>query len=223
MTDTTPVFHPEPEVLLAYSAGSLDEANSVLTATHLALCPRCRREVARLDAIGGILTAQLKPTELAPDALAAVLARLDEAPSPTDDHVAAAVDDETRHWVPEPLRRYLGTSLSALPWKRRGFAIHELPLSLGSGSVRATLIRTGGGAALPEHTHEGVETTLVLRGAFRDEGGRFARGDVATATSADNHRPVAEPDDECLCFSVIDGPLRLTGRFGRLLNPFIRI
>jgi putative transcriptional regulator len=223
LTDTTPVFHLEPEVLLAYSAGSLDEANSVLTATHLALCPRCRHEVARLDAVGGILTTQLAPTALASDALTAVLARLDEVPSPVEDKVAAAIDDETRHWVPEPLRHYIGTSLSALPWKRRGFAIHELPLSLGAGSVRASLIRTGGGAALPAHSHDGVETTLVLRGAFRDDSGRYARGDVSTATSADDHRPVADPDDECLCFSVIDGSLRLTGRFGRLLNPFIRI
>lgn len=215
-------FHPEPEALLTYAAGSLDEASSVLVATHLALCPLCRDEVARLDAVGGLLTAGLAPTELSPDALDTALARLDETP-PAPPGPTATLDDETRLWVPEPLRGYLASSLSELPWKRRGLAIHEMPMSIGYGSVRATLIRIGGGAALPEHTHEGVETTLVLRGAFFDDGGRYARGDVATATSADNHRPVADRGDECLCFSVIEGALRLTGPIGRLLNPFIRL
>lgn len=223
MSEPKPVFHPEPEVLLSYSAGSLDEANSVLVATHLALCPLCRTEAARLDAVGGLLSTELEPTALAPGALDAVLARLDDSPPLPAAEPAPALDDETRLWVPEPLRGYLAGSLSDLPWKRRGQAIHELPLSLGSGPARAVLIRTGGGVALPAHTHEGVETTLVLRGAFHDDGGRFARGDVATATSDDDHQPIADPGDECLCFSVIDGPLRLTGRFTRFLNPFIKL
>jgi len=225
LTDVVPTYHPDPEVLLAYAAGGLGEANAVLVATHLALCPHCRAEVGRLEAIGGALTESIAPEPLGPDALAAVMARLDEPGGPAAQYGVPRrqYDDETRRSVPAPLRDYLGGNLSSLHWKWRGRAIRELPLSIGDGTVRATLIRVGPGAAIPAHTHSGVETTLILRGAYDDVCGRFARGDVETATSDLDHRPVATADDECICFSVIDGPLRLTGPIGRVFNRFLKI
>lgn len=222
MIDAPPAFHPEPDVLLAYAAGGLDETNAVLVATHLALCPRCRSEVAELEALGGALTADAEPATLAPDALASVLARLDE-PAPVEPATATPVfDRETLEAVPSPLRDYLGGNLSDLPWKWRGGGIREVPLAIGQGPARATLIRVRPGAAIPAHTHTGTETTLVLRGAFVDEIGRFARGDVATATSDLDHRPVATSDAECICFAVMDGPLQLTGPIGRIINRFVK-
>lgn len=228
MPDTAPAFHPDPEVLLAYAAGSLDEAGSVLVATHLALCPACRDELARLEALGGALAAGLPPAPLAADALSAIMARLDEPEGPPAAPQPTNFDEETRRSVPEPLRGYLGGNLRDLPWRWRGFAVRELPLAIGAPAtdgdgIRAALIRVRGGAALPAHTHTGVETTLVLSGAFLDGSSRFGRGDVATATSADDHQPVAVPGEECLCFAVIEGPLRLTGPIGRLFNRFVRL
>ena len=49
------------------------------------------------------------------------------------------------------------------------------------------------------------------------------RGDVAEADPSVNHQPVADPGEDCICLAVTDAPLRLTGPFGRLLNPFLRI
>jgi putative transcriptional regulator len=223
LADAVPTFHPEPETLLGYAAGSLDEASSVLVATHLALCPRCRAEVRRLETVGGALTGSLEPVALAPDALAAVLARLDEPEAPARRPAGPAFDRETLFSVPAPLRDYLGGNLSSLPWRWRGPSIRELPLAIGDGGPRASLIRVRPGTALPAHTHTGAETTLVLCGAFVDDGQSFARGDVSIATSDDDHQPVATPDAECLCFAVVDGPLRLTGPIGRLFNPFLRL
>lgn len=233
MVNAVPTFHPEPEALLAYAAGDLDEATSVLVATHLALCPGCRAEVRRLEAVGGVLTEAIEPVALAPDALAATLARLDEpaaspqpvgrAPAVASAPAAADFDRETLLSVPAPLRDFLGGNLSDLPWRWRGPSIREFPLPIGDGGPRASLIRVRPGTALPAHTHTGPETTLVLCGAFVDEGNRFARGDVSIAGSDDDHKPVATPDAECLCFAVIDGPLRLTGPIGRLFNPFLKL
>ncbi len=76
---------------------------------------------------------------------------------------------------------------------------------------------------MPVHTHEGTELTLVLAGAFSDAHGHFLRGDVAEADASVEHQPVADPGEDCLCLAVTDAPLRLTGPFGRLLNPFLRI
>ncbi len=223
MTDSAPTHHPESEALLAYAAGSLDQANAVLVATHLALCPHCRTEVGRLEAIGGALTESIDPAPLAPDALAAVMARLDEPEPEIRPALTVEYDDDTLRSVPRPLRDYLGGSLSALPWKWRGPAIREVPLAIGDGSARASLLRVRPGGALPSHTHSGNEATLVLCGAFDDGFGRFGRGDVSTATSDLDHRPVAATDAECICFAVIEGSLRLTGPVGRLFNRFLEI
>ena len=44
-------YHLSDELLLSYSAGTLDEASSLLVATHLALCPHCRSRNLAADAI----------------------------------------------------------------------------------------------------------------------------------------------------------------------------
>lgn len=223
MVDVVPSFHPEPEVLLAYAAGGLSEPESVLVATHLALCPRCRVEVRRLEALGGVVAASIDPAPLSPDALSAMLARLDEPDEQQAIPAPPAFDDETLRSVPAPLRDYLGGNLSTVAWKWRGPYLRELPLAIGSGGPRASLIRVRPGTALPAHTHSGQETTLVLSGAFVDDGRCYARGDVATATGDDTHKPIATADAECLCFAVIDGPLVLTGPVGRHLNRFLKL
>jgi putative transcriptional regulator len=46
---------------------------------------------------------------------------------------------------------------------------------------------------------------------------------VSEADSQVDHRPVADEDEDCLCLTVTDAPLRLTGWLGRLLSPFVRI
>lgn len=228
MSDRSPHHHPDAELLLDYAAGKTTEAMSVLVATHLALCPACRAEVRRYEALGGALIESETPVAVAEDALAAVLARLtddrdDEGPAvvgPTA--LTVESDPETRMLIPRPLRDYLGGGLNALTWRARGIGIREASLEIGPGGVRTSLIRIAPGRAVPSHTHDGVETTMVLKGAFNDATGRYARGDVATGTEELDHTPVAEPGEECICFIVVDGSLHLTGRFGRLLNPFIR-
>jgi len=38
----------------------------------------------------------------------------------------------------------------------------------------------------------------------------------------DEHRPVAVGCEDCITLSVLSAPLKLTGAFTRLLNPFLR-
>lgn len=222
LSNRAPNHHPDPEALLAYAAGSLGEANAVLVATHLALCPRCRAEVARLEAVGGALTEVIEPVAMADGALERALAALDQ-PAQREAAPARLYDDETLRTVPAPLRTYLDGDLSRLPWRWRGVGVRELPLPIGDSSLRTSLIRVRGGSALPVHTHDGVESTLVLTGSFSDSTGRYARGDVEMANDETVHQPIADPGGECMCLIVVDGPLRLTGPLGRLLNPLLRL
>jgi putative transcriptional regulator len=206
-------FHPSDELLVAYGAGSLDEAASLLVATHLALCPRCRAEVGRIEALGGAVIEDLPPTDLAPDALASVLARLDLSPQPAKRARPVA-------GLPTPLRDYLPADMEALPWKRLAAGIEQAILLQARG-IRARLLRIGAGIVVPEHGHGGMELTLVLQGGFADFGRDYARGDVAMADPQIVHSPVADGGETCLCLAVTDAPLKLTGLVGMLVNPFL--
>jgi len=56
--------HIGDDLLLNYASGALDEASSLLVATHLALCPTCRGRAERAEMIGGELLESLPPAEL---------------------------------------------------------------------------------------------------------------------------------------------------------------
>ncbi|OAN52383.1 hypothetical protein A6A04_01465 [Paramagnetospirillum marisnigri] len=209
-------FHPTDELLVAYGAGSLDEASALLVATHLALCPRCRAEVARIETLGGAMIEDLPPADLGADALASVLARLDLPPSPPKPRRPAVGSPG----LPAPLRDYLPAEMEALPWKRLAAGIEQVVLLQARG-IRARLLRIGAGIAVPEHGHGGMELTMVLQGGFADQGQGYARGDVAMADRQLVHSPVADRSETCLCLAVTDAPLKLTGLVGLLVNPFL--
>ena len=76
--------------------------------------------------------------------------------------------------------------------------------------------------ALPQHSHEGAEYILVLRGGFTDGPDHFLPGDVAMADPSVDHSPLADPGEACLCLAVTTGPLRFTGRYLKILNPFLK-
>lgn len=216
-----PTHHPSDARLLDYAAGSMAEPMALLVATHLALCPECRLESRELDELGGALLDELEPMPLTEGGLARMLARIereDEVASDPPPSPAPRGDSS----LPEPLRSYVGGTLAELPWRRLGpmGQVLLLPEFVGM-TTRLLSIRAG--AAIPSHTHDGSELTLVLRGGFSDTSGHYVHGDVAEADSAVDHRPIADPGEDCLCLAVTDAPLRLTGKLGRLVNPFVRI
>ena len=87
---------------------------------------------------------------------------------------------------------------------------------------RVVLQKLCAGGKAPAHTHRGEETTIVLQGAFADNKGVFNQWDFVVLGQEDEHKPVALEGDDCITLSVLSAPLKLTGTFGRLLNPFIR-
>ena len=76
---------------------------------------------------------------------------------------------------------------------------------------------------MPDHGHRGTELTLVLQGAFRDATDRFDAGDIEIANEDLEHRPVAEPGQDCICLAATDAPLRFRSLIPRLAQPLLRI
>jgi putative transcriptional regulator len=217
MTQPRPIAD---EWLVDHAAGAAPEPVAALVAAHLSLCPASRATLARLDAVGGALLERLEPAPLAAGALDAMLARL-EAPAASRAAAPAAAPHPV---LPEALIPYAGRDLEALPWTRVVKGVEEAILPAGGTAAhRMSLLRIVAGRAIPAHTHYGDELLLVLQGAFEDGHGHYARGDVCASDEAVTHAPMADRGADCLCLAVTTGPIRLTGGWGRLLNPFLRL
>jgi len=218
-THHLPVHHLSDEWLVDYAAGAAPEPVALLVATHLAYCPACRAVHGKLEAVGGALLNEIAPAALSDGAWARVEALLDARPQPAATAAAASNDDG----VPTPLRRYAPQGLAALRWSRIGLstAVSALPCQ-ASGGYKAWMLKIGPQRAFPHHAHRGEELLLVLKGSFDDETGHYGIGDVAIYDETVAHRPVASPEGECICLAVSSAPIRMTGFFTRLLNPFLR-
>jgi putative transcriptional regulator len=211
-------FHPAPELLIDYAAGALPEGPSLVIATHLALCPDCRREVARLEALGGaLLESACEELPVSASCREQVMARLDtSAPMASE-----PVDLFLCRVLPAPLRHYVGCGLGDIKWEKLTRTVERVELG-GCHEGRAQLLRIKAGAPMPKHTHGGLEYTLVLQGNFRDESGLYRRGDLAVCDGSVTHAPVAGETEDCVCLVVTEGPLKLSGLMGKLISPFVR-
>ncbi len=208
--------HPGAELLVAYAAGASDEPMSLIVATHLALCPDCRREVANAEHAGGALLDDLAPAPLSDSAVASVMARLNGAEAKP----ASAQTPRNGFKAPEPLRSYLGGDLDSVRWipVTRGLAYR--PILARNGTV-AQLVRSKPGHGIGLHTHKGEELSLVLTGGFSDTTGHYLRGDVQTASPALLHHPVADEGEDCITLAVANAPLAFRNPFVGLLAKLI--
>ncbi|WP_159460340.1 ChrR family anti-sigma-E factor [Tistlia consotensis] len=215
-------------MLLAYAAGWLDEPLSLVVESQAALNPESRKRLAAYEAIGGVLLDELPPAPLCREAIDRTLPRLDQAAEQAVPHRPAGTapcgcGSRPRDGLPLPasLRRLVGSDLAALPWKWRMPGLSEVVLQVGGGQ-RVSLVRIAPGRRAPRHSHRGHEIALVLAGAFQDGTETYGAGDLQISDGTVDHEPRAIGDRPCICLTVLDAAVRLTGPFGRLLNPFIR-
>ena len=207
--------HLSDQLLMAYSAGELPEAFGLIVATHLSMCDDCRARAASFDAVGGALVeAASASSEPMDDMLARILAL------PQTRAVPQAT--RRRSALPAPLTDYVGGDLDAVRWRSVGMGVKQAILSTDKAAT-ARLLYIPGGQSVPDHGHRGMELTLVLQGAFRDETDRFGPGDVEIASEDVEHTPVAENGEACICLAATDAPLRFRSLIPRLAQPFLRI
>lgn len=198
-------------LLAGYAAGALPKALHALVGAHLELSPQSRDYVSALEASLGRSFEDERSTKVAhrDERLDAIFA-LDAAPA----RAANAA-------VPKSLEHFFGKSFDEMAFRSILPGVKECRVPTDDGTT-AVLYRIRAGKKMPQHTHEGSEYTLVIRGAFSDVTGRYGRGDVAISDEDLDHTPIAEAGEECLCFAVMDAPLRLTGPIGRFLNRFVQ-
>jgi putative transcriptional regulator len=212
--------HPREEMLLDYVSGALGETWSIAIATHLSVCPQCRRVASGLETLAGSVLKELSDEVVEPSTLDSVLSRLEEGEQRRN---RIEVDSLEVVCLPKPLRDYTGGDLDSVRWKRLGPVAHQVVVRAESDGTVARLLRIPAGKPVPEHSHGGDEITLVLRGAFEDHLGLYERGDMQSVDASITHRPYAVPGEDCICLAVTDAPLQFRSMTARLLQPVVGI
>jgi putative transcriptional regulator len=207
--------HPSSASLMSCSAGAMPEAFAAVMASHIEMCPCCRKDLSALEYVGIALFEKLDPVAVSKPAPVMAL-RAAEAGD------VDVLDRPVATDLPGPLAAVLGrTSLDQIDWKRVGPGVwqHQLPVrNAQNGEVR--LIKVAPGQKLPEHGHSGAEMTLVLRGSYSDASGTYRAGDVAEMDDMHQHEPVADAVEGCVCLIAVEGKLRFKSRIARMVQPF---
>ncbi|MBO6849495.1 MAG: cupin domain-containing protein [Marinobacter sp.] len=209
--------HPDSLTLMEYSAGNLTEPHALCIRLHLDQCSHCRSRVDTLDSLGAVMMEHQPKVDVSESMFDSILSRID-SDTGENEVVTRVINGMS------PLQKLLGEDLDTLPWKRQLGDVSVLDISerFPGQSEQVVLQKLAAGGKAPAHTHRGEETTIVLQGAFADQKGVFNQWDCVVLNDSDEHKAVAVGCEDCITLSVLSAPVKLTGTFTRMLNPFIR-
>lgn len=211
--------HPEPDLLVEYTSGSLGIAPCISVTAHLQYCKHCKDSVESLGDIGGALLASSEVVPVSDGLFDSILEEVEtgcelNAVEEPREQCLDAISTQ----LPEFVQRLLpGEELN---WRRLSQSLKVAPISVGEQDYEVALHRIDAGGKAPEHDHRGREITVVLTGSFSDEDGVYQPGDFLVREPGDTHRPFATRNEDCICLSVLEAPIKLTG-MKRVLNPFL--
>ncbi|MEM8838026.1 MAG: ChrR family anti-sigma-E factor [Pseudomonadota bacterium] len=208
-------------VIAEYVAGGMALPAQVLVESHLELVPENKAWAGELEALAGAELDSVEPVALGD--MSSMLDAIMESPasepvtSVKNGVEAASASDDI---LPKPLRDFIGYTVDSIPWRTKIPGVKVFNIEDPEG-CSVSLLKIRPGMAMPDHSHEGRELTLVLKGAFSDVSGRYQRGDVSVAEEGEDHKPVADYGEDCICFIVADAPMRFTNRFTRIVNSIL--
>jgi putative transcriptional regulator len=204
-------------LLASYASGALSRPLHAVVASHLALKADNRSFVSSMENLIAEDMAAMLASAAPRDRdtrLSSIFGIEQDATGTSDDELGAS-------FVPAPLMDYIGRPYENLKWRSVMPGLREVTFENVPG-CEASLLWIKAGRAMPSHTHPGMEATLVLKGSFADATGYYGRGDLAVVDSDVDHKPVAGADEDCICFAVSEGPVKLTGPIARLFQKLIR-
>lgn len=216
--------HPDDMVLLDYAAGSLSLPYALAISVHLCFCSHCRNQLKKLNSIGGVLLENTKPASLEDDAFDQLMAQLesDDTKGKTATAVKESPSLEAKKDITNPLLAYLPAPLQNLPWQQqtREISKYDLTSIINVRGFQVALQKIAAGAKVPVHTHKGHELTVILHGGFSDELGVYHAGDFIARDGSHKHSPTALQNEDCICLTILDAPIKFTG-WQRIFNPFM--
>ncbi|MFT7388667.1 MAG: putative transcriptional regulator [Candidatus Endobugula sp.] len=239
--NTSPQHHPDKNLLTEFAAGCLDSAPAIAVSTHLHYCSHCRNEVRKLEQVGAALFSASVDDDLdqqqvdKPDvesitvsdsAFTSLMEKIEALvgvpKQMADNHTKMALTTLSKKYelMPKVVQKMMTDN--PIRWRTVTRNLRSAKLVAGQDKYAVSLQKILAGGQVPEHEHTASEITVVLNGSFSDEDSVYQQGDFLLKNAGDKHQPLASNNDDCLCLSVEQAPVKLTGFFMRWLNPFIR-
>lgn len=210
-------------LLMGYAFGVLDQAQSLIVASHLTLSPKARALTKTCEEMAGnLLEKDCQPVAMSSGALNHIMRAIDQRPCVSKTTGTHQKNDNLPEELnlPEPLAEPL-RNCKDFRWKTLVGGFKSYDLALECCSSKARFMKLEPGLKTPEHKHGGMEITLVLDGAVMEKGSIYQRGDLLVADETVTHVQQACPKSGCVCMVVSSAPIRLTGLAG-VLSPFFR-
>jgi putative transcriptional regulator len=222
--------HPDDNVLTEYASGSLATAMGLIVCAHLQTCPHCRKRVEQLNKLGAAILNHSVAETIQPETFEQLMTRIrNQSTDVAVSDVKASRSPELHPvYANDPLLKHLPKVIAKLlprdgklKWERVSKGLKSARLVTGQKEYEVAFQRITSGSTVVEHDHRGLEMTLVLCGSFSDEDGVYREGDFLVRTPGETHRPTATQNQDCLCISVVEAPVKVTGLLGKLINPFL--
>ncbi len=218
--------HPTQDLLQGFVTGELPASLSAAIAMHNDMCPSCAKKTAQM--MDAQASQSFEELDMHPDSVDEQSAMAVTSSFDFDDMIGAIVADEAVASIPirQPKTVTMGDKDYVLPQAIEIVELGSLShlgkltrarLQLGEGKIHTSLLHIQPGGEVPEHTHKGYELTLLLDGEFDDDEGHYVAGDFIMLDGTRTHQPRSEHG--CLCFTVVNEPLKFTQGLNRLLNP----
>lgn len=214
-------IHPNNALLEAYACGDIDAVSGLVLATHLEVCPDCRQRVASFESQQAESLASVEICHSDDSIqLEQMLAAITSSDCKSDEHEVyepRCVEVKGKRFVlPQTLSRYADLMTE---WRSYGGKVYSSQFDFGE-EARVNLMYISEGVQIPQHTHKGIETTLVLHGRFSDEDGEYRVGDFLQRDASVKHTPRTEQHQDCLCLTVLTEPMIFTQGVARVFNLF---
>jgi putative transcriptional regulator len=223
-------YHPDDNLLTEYASGSLAWAVSLSVCAHLQFCPHCRKRVETLNKLGGAILTTSVVEKIEPQTFTQLMDRIRQqkndsgksevAPSTSTRSQDLYHADPTLNNLPKVIAKLLPAD-GKLKWQRVSASLRRARLVAGQDKYEVAFQKISSGGTVVEHDHRGLEVTLLLHGSFSDENGVYSEGDFLVRNPGEVHRPTATQNQDCLCLSVSEGPVEVTGLLGKIINPFL--
>jgi putative transcriptional regulator len=210
--------HPDTHLLVEFANGSCDWALAILVNTHLDHCRHCRHQIQQLEQFGAVLLTSGPQAPVDDTCLEKLWRRIDEFPTPTPP-TPAAISAPSQD-LPALLQRLINPHAR---WQKISKHLKQQRLKTGQDKYEVALQSIKSGGQVSTHDHRGMEYTVVLQGSFSDADGIYCTGDFVQRQPGQIHKPTASQNEDCLCLTAVEQPVRLTHWLGRLINPFLRI
>ncbi|EGQ9830096.1 TPA: cupin domain-containing protein [Vibrio vulnificus] len=213
--------HPNNMLLQAYASGEIDAVSGLVVAMHLEVCPDCRDLVAQFEGEQAQHFAAGKQDEMSAlslfDAMFDAIVQSDVKEDAREVYEPRYIEVKGKRFVlPQTLCRYADLMSE---WRSYGGKVFSSQLDFGE-EARVNLMYISEGVQIPQHTHKGLETTLVLHGSFSDEDGEYQPGDFMQRDASVKHSPKTKAGEDCLCLTVLTEPLIFTQGVARVFNLF---